>query len=543
MKRYTRLFSLMAAICFLLVACSPEKVAPVGGDRNSGPNLAGALDAHPDLELICNGIDTIELVSEDGSHWCNKCYDMFGSPRPCDGFDSLVTWGDVVMMNGLDSIDTDNDSMYDDAENIFVANITMAAGWFIVTSQSQFATNNNWVVNNGIIQIQNDWLSSNVNPVENAWQLRRRVEDLPACFDVAIHLSVVSLDLFSQEIIGSETSIWGWNPHHDDPDFHSYSPYSPYLTHFCPDPCGRTACPVDSVCTVVYRNLTCNSGSTVLTPTVDGIGPFSYEWSTGARTSSITVNPVVNTPYSVTVTSMNTCMNTTYFDVKAIDVACSIPALTRVEFCPVNLNLRYNQTFNIRNYVRHVNGNAVYPSDWSRIVFTYTSMGANAPTNPGEWHLADFMAGQNVTVTAADAAAGKGNVATGQYRIYIGRLGQPTYDDYMTIRVNNSQPSNLTSVCGYGPSCAPSGGGVPTPGVKICYVPPGNPSGATTICVAAANVGNYITDYCTNQNMTAQPGYSLGQCGSNTCAQVGNRVGFGGGNKSATSAARGRSNF
>jgi hypothetical protein len=516
MTPFTRIFLLFTTMGLLLFACSPEKVGPGQTGNNQGPDIAGHISEHPALEVLCSSIDTITLWSEEGFAWCNKCYDMFGFVRPCDAQDSATSWGNVVLMNGLDSIDTDNDQNYDDAENVFVANVTMAAGWFILANQSQFSTSNNWVINNGIIQITNDWLSTNLGTAENAWQLRKKVADLPPCFDIALHLQVVSLDLFSSVIDSSLTSIWGHNPNWNNPSHHNYSPISPFLTHFCPDVCG-TPCIADSVCKTVYTGLTCNSGCTTLSPALTGPGPFTYQWSTGATSASISVCPTVNTTYSVSVTHNGGCIATRFFNVKAVNVACSIPQLARVEFCPVNLNLRYNQTFNIRNYVRHANGNAVYAGDWSKIVFTYTTMGANLPTSPANWRLADFMAGNNVTVTAADAAAGKGNTGTaGQYRIYIGREGQATYDDYMTIRVNNSQPSSLTTaVCSYGPSCAPSGGGTPTPGVKICFVPPGNPGGASTTCVPATTISNYVTNYCTGQTMTAaQPGYSLGQCGS-----------------------------
>jgi hypothetical protein len=49
----------------------------------------------------------------------------------------------------------------------------------------------------------------------------------------------------------------------------------------------------------------CNGTSTTLTATGNG----TYRWSTNATTASITVNPVITTTYTVTVTGANGCTN------------------------------------------------------------------------------------------------------------------------------------------------------------------------------------------------------------------------------------------
>ncbi|HHM20868.1 MAG TPA: hypothetical protein ENJ20_02490, partial [Bacteroidetes bacterium] len=122
------------------------------------------------------------------------------------------------------------------------------------------------------------------------------------------------------------------------------------------------------------------------------------------------------------------------------------------EFCTYNLDLPFGTTFNIRDFVHRKN--SIYGPDFSEIYFTYTAAGANHPTNPADWHLADFNNGNDVTVTAADAAPGTGNGNDGEYRIYLVRNGQPDYDDFMTIRVGRS--SNVASaqcdfeICGNG---------------------------------------------------------------------------------------------
>ena len=113
-----------------------------------------------------------------------------------------------------------------------------------------------------------------------------------------------------------------------------------------------------------------------------------------------------------------------------------------LEFCPVNLNIKPGQTFNLRDYVHYKD--STEPVDWSKVHFVYVGDGANSPTNPSDWHLSDFNQGLDVAVRASDAAVGTGNVGSGRYRIYVGREGEPRYDDYTTIRIQSSS-NNITS--------------------------------------------------------------------------------------------------
>ncbi|MEZ4984509.1 MAG: SdrD B-like domain-containing protein [Saprospiraceae bacterium] len=55
----------------------------------------------------------------------------------------------------------------------------------------------------------------------------------------------------------------------------------------------------------------CVGSSTVVTAnSTSGIAPFTYAWSSGQNTASITVSPVVNTTYTVTITDANNCSAT-----------------------------------------------------------------------------------------------------------------------------------------------------------------------------------------------------------------------------------------
>ncbi|MCB9071529.1 MAG: PKD domain-containing protein [Prevotellaceae bacterium] len=60
----------------------------------------------------------------------------------------------------------------------------------------------------------------------------------------------------------------------------------------------------------------CKGASTTLTAS----GGVSYLWNTGVNTASITVNPLVNTPYTVTVTDAKGCTNTKTVDVTVTDI-------------------------------------------------------------------------------------------------------------------------------------------------------------------------------------------------------------------------------
>ncbi len=114
-----------------------------------------------------------------------------------------------------------------------------------------------------------------------------------------------------------------------------------------------------------------------------------------------------------------------------------------LEACASNITLNTGDIFTIRDYIRVKDGSG--PVDWTQAFFTYTEVGANDPTQPPDWNLDAFNAGQPVTVTAADAAAGTGNRGDGIYRVYVARQGQPLFDDYVTFRIDDEEDSEATS--------------------------------------------------------------------------------------------------
>jgi hypothetical protein len=118
-----------------------------------------------------------------------------------------------------------------------------------------------------------------------------------------------------------------------------------------------------------------------------------------------------------------------------------------VEYCTYNLNLRYGEIFNIRDYVHVKAGGSPSEVDWTQVSFTYTAAGANDPTTPTDWNLTNFNAGTSVTVLATDNEVGDGNHGQGEYRIYVVRNGVANFDDHMTIRVQTSTSDLSTAKC------------------------------------------------------------------------------------------------
>ncbi|MEO6037966.1 MAG: choice-of-anchor L domain-containing protein, partial [Saprospiraceae bacterium] len=75
----------------------------------------------------------------------------------------------------------------------------------------------------------------------------------------------------------------------------------------------------------------CSGSSVTLTPGITGVGPFSYQWSTGATTPSIIVSPSVNTNYSVTVSDI---CGSTAATIGQILVLPAVQTMQTLSFCP-----------------------------------------------------------------------------------------------------------------------------------------------------------------------------------------------------------------
>lgn len=320
MKMFKKSTMLLIAMGMLLFACRPDNVAPSENDGGA-PSLAGSSgDPHPKLDTVCQIADTIFLAREDdGSLLVNKC---FGAPFPggpvsqvpCNTT-QIMPWGYLEMMEG-----------YQDTNNYVDCNFTMAAGWYCDFNNWQFGISNSWSFdNNGIPIVGNDWGTSVVNPAQNKWQLRLMVAQVPEpCFQVALRINAVKLNLFGATIPGSATTLWGKNRRWNVPGDPRES-VSPWLTPFCPLRCLETPPPppTEESCVTFYNGISELGNCTNITASTAGLsGNLSYSWSTGATTATTSVCPTATTTYSVTVSSNGQPALINNVTVNVINIAC-----------------------------------------------------------------------------------------------------------------------------------------------------------------------------------------------------------------------------
>ncbi|MCB0804806.1 MAG: T9SS type A sorting domain-containing protein [Bacteroidales bacterium] len=72
----------------------------------------------------------------------------------------------------------------------------------------------------------------------------------------------------------------------------------------------------------VYHGYAPLSHTTISAEAYDGVPPYTYQWSNGATTENICVNPCETTVYTVTVTDANGCVATDEVTVEVVDVRC-----------------------------------------------------------------------------------------------------------------------------------------------------------------------------------------------------------------------------
>ena len=212
----------------------------------------------------------------------------------------------------------------------------------------------------------------------------------------------------------------------------------------CPGSAGYSLtvlCPTISISPASVSNGTLGmSYTSTLTAVMSGTSVPAQTWSWSVQNGSLPMGISLNGATGV-LSGTPTIAGTYNFTVKA---ATAKPGGNpELEFSTYNLDVNPGETFNIRHYIQPKDGNASRIIDWSQITLTYTQGGANDPTSPADWNLANFNAGTPVTVTAGDAGAGTGNAGQGEYRIYLLRAGQSQYDDHMTIRVAADRDSSV----------------------------------------------------------------------------------------------------
>ena len=102
---------------------------------------------------------------------------------------------------------------------------------------------------------------------------------------------------------------------------------------------------------MVVGTALCPGQSAIITAS----GATTYTWSTGANTNVISVNPLVNTSYTVTGTTLASCTNTSVYTVNVITSKPKLQELDPVKFC---LDSTKKITITVSN------GNPPYTLSW-----------------------------------------------------------------------------------------------------------------------------------------------------------------------------------
>lgn len=242
----------MVAVCAgLMWGCTPESIQPEPAGAAS-PALQGSIgDPHPALDTICQSMDTVFLMSEDGSDVINKCYGPNGQEACPNG---QMHWGYMMVREG-----------YHDGTGYLDCEITMAPGWYGDATHWKVGTANSFAFDpNGIPQVQGDWSSSVIDPLENRWVLRFPTNSLPTgSYDVVMMVRGVRLNIWGATTSGSETNLWTKNPHWGDPNHTTFSATSPLMLHFTPAHCMESASPPADTTLVGGTCQGCQSSNTV----------------------------------------------------------------------------------------------------------------------------------------------------------------------------------------------------------------------------------------------------------------------------------------
>ncbi|HEX2900938.1 MAG TPA: SprB repeat-containing protein [Bacteroidia bacterium] len=311
-----RIFQSIAAVCLagiVMVGCQSDNVAPQEG-KSGKVNISGAAgDPHPALDTICQTSDTLFLYREDnGSPTVDKCFGIGGVLVPCNTINPM-RWGGLVINEG-----------YINNENVIDCNFWMAAGWYCNFNDWEFGPVNSFGFDqNGVPLITTDWSSLIVNPVQNKWQLRMSVGNMPTpSFDLALRVGAVRLNLFGAVTPGSQTTLWGRNSNWSKGGKEGSN--SQWVMRFAPARCLDAApTPVETSCVAKYKGVGLGNCETITASTTGLTGPFTYQWSTGATTASVSVCPTVTTTYSCTISGPGGApLSINEVTVNVVDAAC-----------------------------------------------------------------------------------------------------------------------------------------------------------------------------------------------------------------------------
>jgi predicted lipoprotein len=212
------------------------------------------------------------------------------------------------------------------------------------------------------------------------------------------------------------------------------------------------------------------AGPTTLTATVTGgVGPFSYLWSNGATSSSITVSPSSTTTYSVTVTAANGCV---------VGPATGTVTVNSPPPCSIGNISPGNLICNHGNYTISTSVSSGTLS-WSMTV----------DGNPPGWGIVGSNTGQTITFSS-------------------GNCGPPGFLVHFTLTVTDGDGCTSTCTADF------------APGAPICIVQIAPPIELTCAVTSQYLLASYTTDILNPQFEWTLGATSLGQGILDTAAML-----------------------
>ncbi len=536
MKIFKRSMLAVLALGLVLFGCQPDNVDPAGA--KGGKSVAGAFDAtHTALDSICLSTSPVYFRNGAGSFDVDKCIGAGGVLVTCNG--PQMKWGSLTMYSGYTGLNLPVPA----PEHWVDVDFSLSTGWMCDFTNWAFVVTNGITIdpNTGLpVMTGQDWKSQAVNPARNQWKIAIPVDSLPTgSFDMACRMTVLRLKLNGSPNEPTRTTLWMVNENYAN----TGSPFASnneYSLHYTPVGCiapPPPACPTtvtNAVCEAVYKGITCTGNTmntTTLTADSAGAGATAtYLWSNGATTRSITVTPAATTAYTVTVKKGNCDIRVSTFNVNVIDASCVIGGGSNGGGNTGGGNTGGGAP-NCGN--NHHNNN-----------HSGCSHNSSNPANCGTNH----RYGNHSTCSHT------GNTPNCGTNHRYGNHSGCSHNSSNPANCGNNHHNNNHSGCTHTPSnnnngsgsgsgnnngggCGGNGGGNNgggngTPGVKVCHVPPGNPSGATTVCVSVNQLSQHVTGVCgaSNGGGGNGGGGNGGNCGGN--GGSGSGSGSGSGNNS-----------
>jgi hypothetical protein len=292
-------------------ACSPEAIEQDGASTSSR-SIAGAYEEpHDALDAVCQSLDGIQLMSEDGSTIVNKCFSA-GNLVTCAA--GQFPWGQITLKEGaigtMGYIDID---------------FVMAPGWFGQSTRWKVTPVNDFTITTtGLPALEGDWATQFSSPLRNNWSLRFPSSAFPASgFYLAMTVQAVRINLMGSVVPGSSTTLWGKFAVPTNPaQAYTYTS-SPYIAKFIPQNCTAAQLVPTQICKTLKIGAPALSNFLTISANTTGLaGTLSYVWSTGSTSPSIIVSPQTTTTYSVTVSSNGVPVGINEINVNVFDVSC-----------------------------------------------------------------------------------------------------------------------------------------------------------------------------------------------------------------------------